>query len=1343
MLSTPTSSAAVEGSGCMGPQCMKISHPCVVSSMKLMPTGEPPQISGNLCVNVGSAKTPLNTQSENKCEFQLLTPPHQNQDSETMKKVDIVKELPLHLNAESDSSVETETFNITFPKEVPLGVTSEASNHRSSMHMQPEFDTEIIPWQSIDILNATPSHLPEDRCMHRRVSDVDSLLLQVHTGTSKPLMEPKITVQTNSPLMQLTEVLSNQDTGLVASQVESGDKPVSDIVNPEYLTLLPQDSQIIASSSTDTTVTKGGADLNELETTVEQILSEMSVQEELLDEASKFKFHSELKNEVLAAPILKTHVNIFSVLPHEETVIELLPRKCAGNICNEVKVKSEQATDSNIHESSTNFIDVCNAVQQTDLISHSAEAESTGKLDERRVVSLTPVPHSVMQRDATKHSNISEDRSDALYDYKWPDNWPDDIFAQVVDDAILPMSIGHLEPNSSRDSEWVNIWPNDSVMQISNSSEKSECMAWSTNLATDPFKSSCAPTDRNSVQITNHASKFDNAIQADVFDEVNPRHSLHELEETVSQLISDVEMDESQLLKNLSCLESAVVQHSHSVEDALLQSDHLGLEKTISNAKTPHYESFQKQEPFEDSRPIRAEVKVLVKTSDAGKEVIEIRSMREYLDAEVTPGQEGSLSVFSADLKSSKGVLEKFQKQQNFPQNVESSEKHIPLKLTQSSSGFRIDKNIQLSHELSQNDMPNRNLFQSVQIGSGLSKNVECVPLGNDQNQAYSSVLPEYQQRSIQKPFVLPPDRLLDDSAVHKPKMHKEKQKLHIKEGNKQHALGYGDQQHEQYRSEKTSHRYRQQQKTEQQLKAFESRNLEIRIEDNKENSKFSPEVQNIKYIEKVNEPQKVSEIGTDEKCQQVTVHQKSLLEQTQIFKDHKDEEKVQKIYPVGQHRKHGKNTEQEQKRQDGQFHHIQRLFIRSPDFTLSEPLNMLSLETSNKQQSVAVKEQSQHIKKLLVRSADFEDCITFPIVTPPSSLPTKLHPLSFTPFPPPQELPKTKLFENLPKAPLVSEEDLHSVSPLSHNSPPQNLFFSFLPMGNVSDMPDGLNTYTPLARWFSMPSLIMEPICPSSNTISLNGTTLSSCLTRVVSMPSLQDSLPSLHTQHNESCLSSYYSTDEGPKDKSALINDGNEMSLIRQNFSNTSHTSSPLSVPFSTFTRPDTQTSFWQQNSSSPLSPGFSRRHCDKTLGSSHSSPFSSHHNEAATSYTSAICSRHHGRKFPDVLKSVSSSYLPNPMITPLHKSPGTIRKHRQNHKSCVNTIACSQPPSSNMHGILDPWYLQTDYLLSPLVIPSGYCTWVPTPDQQIYSRGKDGADFKISVHRPISFTDNNLTK
>jgi hypothetical protein len=1301
--------------------------------MKLMPSRKLPQLSGTLSVRVGSSETPLHSQSE-KCEFQLLTSPSQSQDSEAMKQVDIVKERSPSIDTESDSSVENETLNISFSKEVPLGVTHEARNHRSSVHMQPEFDRielfpEIVLWQSTDILNTTPCCLHVESCIHRKVSEVDSLPLQAYIETSEPIMEPRMATQTNSPLMQLTEVLSIQDTELVGSQVESGDKPVSDIVNPEELTVLLRESQIVASSSTGATGTKHDAHVDQLETTVEQILSEMSVKEKLLDKAAKFKFHSELKNEVQAVPILKTHVNIFSVLPHEETVIELLPRKHTGKICanNEVEVKSEQDADNNIFESSTGFIDVCDAVQQADLISHSAEPESTGKLDEERVVSPTTVSHSVQQRDAAKHSNISEDRSDPLYDYKWPDNWPDKKFVQIADDTMLPMSSVHLESNSSRDSEWLNIWPIDSVMQIYNSSE---CMALPTNLATDLFKSSHAHNDGNSLQMTNHASRFDDDIESYVFDEDNPRHSLLEVEETVSQLVSDVEMDESQLLRNLSCLESAVVKHSHSSEDVVLQSEHLELEKTVSNTELPQYESSQKQEPFEDSRPIRAEVKVLVKTSDTGKEVIEIHSMREYLDTEVTPRQENIPFVFRADLKSSMGMLENFQEQKNVPQDLELSEEHTTLKLAQLSSGFRTDKNIQLSRELSQNDTPKTDMFENVQIGSGLSKNVECRPSVHDLNQAYSSVLPERQQHSIQKLFVLPHDRLLDDSAVQKPKMHKERQDLHIWKGYKQQALCNEDQQHKQYWSTKQSHKYRQQQNREQQLKEFESRNLEVKIQDNKEKSTFSPEVQNVKHIEKVKEPQKVSEIGTDGKCLQVIGHQQSVMQQTQIFQEHKEEEKVQTTHPGGQHRKHEQKLKEEQKREDREFHQIQRLFIRSPDFTLSEPLNMLSLETSNKQQSVAVKEQSQHIKKLLVRSADFEDCITFPIVTSPSSLPTNLHPLSFTPSPPPQKLPKTKLFANLSKVPLASEEDLHSASPLSQNTPPQNLFFSFLPMDDISDMPNGLNTYTPLARWLSMPSLVIEPVGPSSSTVPLNETTLSSCLTRVVSMPSLQDPISPLHTEHNESCLSLSHSTDEERKDWATQLYDGDETSLVMQNFSSTSQTSLPSSVPLSTFPRPDTQTSFWHQNSSSSLSPGFCRRHCDKTFFSSPSSPFSSCHNEGAIRYKSPICSRHHGRKSPDVCNSISSRNLPYPMITPLHKSPGTIRKHRQNHTSRVNTTACFQPPSSNMQGILDPWYLQTDFLLSPVVIPSGYCTWVPTPDQQMYSRGKEGADFKILI-------------
>jgi hypothetical protein len=1312
---------------------MKISHPHVVSSMKLMPSGQPPQMSGTLSASVGSSDTTLHTQSENKCKFQLLTPPNQSQDSKAMKQVD-VKELSPAVDTESDSSIEAETFNISFSKEVPLDVRSEARNHRSSVHMQPEFDLiqffpEILPWQSTDILNSTYSYLPVDRCIHKNVSEVDCLPPQVYIETSEPVVEPRMVTETNSPLMQLREVLSNKDTGLLASQLESGDKHISDTVNPEKLMIVPKESQIISSGFTDAAVTKGGVHFDDLETTGEQILSEVSVQDKISDETAKFEFHSELKNEVQAAPVLKTHVNILSVLPHEETVIELLPRKHTGKICadNEVEVKSEQGTGNNISENCADFINVCDAVQPADLINLFTEPESARKLDEKKVVSLASVPHSVEQRDVTKNSDVYEDGSDTLYDYQWAGNCPDEPFVQATDD-MLPMSSGHLESEICRDSEWLNMWPIDSVIQISDSSKESECMVFPTDWHIDPFISSYAHSDRNSLEMPNHASEFDDDIETNLFDEDNPRHSLHELEETVSQLVSDVEMDESQLLKNLSCLESAVIKHSQSNEAVVLQNDNLESEKTVSNTASTKYESSQKQEPFEDSKPIRAEVKVLVKTSDTGKEVIEIRSMREYLDTEVTLGRLDTPSVFRADLKPSIGMSKNIEEHENVPQKLELPEKHVPLKFPQSSSGFRIDKNVRLSHELLQNDIPKTNMFQNVHTENGMSKNSECVPPVHDLNKTYSSILPEHQQHLIQKLFVLPYDRLLDDSAVQKPKMYKERQRKHTHKAYEQQEFCCEDQQHEQYWSTKQSHKYRQKQETGRELKEFESSDLEMNVEDNRENAKLSPEIQNIKHTEDTKEPQKVCKAGTDGKCQKVMGHQQSVIGQTQIFQELKEEEKFPTIHPGGQHRNLKEKPKSEQKREDRQFHQIQRLFIRSPDFTLSEPLNMLSSEISNKKQSAAVKEQSQHIKKLLVRSADFEDHVTFPVITPPSSLPTDLRPLSITPSPPPQQLPKTKLFENLSKVRLGSEEDLQPVSPFSLNSSPQNLFFSFLPMDDMSDMSGESNIYPSLTGWLSMPSLVMEPVGPSSSTIPVNGTTLSSCLTRVASMPSLQDPISSLHIPHNESSLSSSHRTDEVPKAWATLLDDGNETSLIMQHFPYTSQTSSPSLLPLSTIPRQDTLTPFWQQNSSSHLSPGSTRRHCGKTFFSSPSSTFSSHYSETAIASRSPICSRHLGRNFPGILNSSSSHYVPKPIVKSLPKSPVRLRKHRNNHMSHMNTLTCFQPPSSNMQGILDPWYLQTDFLLSPVVIPSGYCTWVPTPDQQMYSRGKEGADFKI---------------
>jgi len=385
----------------------------------------------------------------------------------------------------------------------------------------------------------------------------------------------------------------------------------------------------------------------------------------------------------------------------------------------------------------------------------------------------------------------------------------------------------------------------------------------------------------------------------------------------------------------------------------------------------------------------------------------------------------------------------------------------------------------------------------------------------------------------------------------------------------------------------------------------------------------------------------------------------------------------------------------------------------------------MLPLEGSTKEQNPSVmgvrsatKEKPQQIKKLLVRSPDFEDCITFPLISPPSSLPPDLHPFSFTPSPPPQQLPKTKLFENLPKVHLASEEDLRSLSPLSQNLSLQNLSFSFLPMDNLSNMPDSSNTSTPPAQWLSMPSLAAgtaTPLRATSSTISVNGTTLSPSLTRVLSMPSLQDPTSHIITELHESCVSLSHSSDAKRKGWASLLDGEDETSLIMQSSCNTSQTNSPSSMRVSTFPSSDTLPSFWRPISSSPRLSGSSiRYHGNKSISSPPS--FSSLQNGTAIPHKYSMFSRHHERGLPYC--------CPNPTMTTPPRGPP--RQHTDSQESHENTSACPQTPLFNTQVVSDPWYLQTEFLLSPDIIPSGYCTWVPTPDQQSYSRGKEGVDF-----------------
>lgn len=1169
MLSTSAGSAAVEGSGCMEPHCMKPPHPQTVSNLRLITSEQLPHIPRTLPVNVGHSESTFHMQSEMRCEFQLPTFCSQRQGSELMEQTHTFQEFSQANDTESDLPVEIETFNINFPKEIPLSTgRSVANKHRTSVHIQSEFDlTQFFP-EIVSCQPTKPCQLPVEKTLPMNVSEVVSLPLETSVETVGLLTKPRMTspaaAQTNGRLMLITDLLSNEHEGLVSSQVASGDKSVNYIINPEEITVECKNLQTAASNYTEIAVSEDGSQLGNI---VEQVISEATVQESLLETTENFKFHSELKNEIQAAPIPETHVNVFTVLPHEETMIELLPRKITGklNIENEIRARLEQSTYNKKFESSTNVGNFHDTIQQNDLFGSIPESKSPDELGETNVLSPT-LSLFVKQRNSTKHSSKPEENSDPLCDYKWHDNW------------------------QMTNGKWCNMWPIDST-HISHNPEKSECPLFSTDCSTnDVFKSLCAQNDNTAVQVLVHESDFDEDIEVNVFVDDNLRHSLHEIEETIDQLVSDVEMDETQLLKHLSFLESPIVKSSGAVENDDVICDSLGSENTISSTAVTQNEGPKKQGHFENNRPVRAEVKLLVKTCDTGKEAIEIRSMKEYLDVEVVHGQEDSPSMYTTDLIASTCVSENFQEQPDFPQDLEPSAKHIPVKLMQSSSEFINDDSILHSHELSQNGSLKLKIFENIQLGSDLSKNMEPVSSMHDLKEGYTSVTSECrQEHNMGKYFHLSHDgKLLDDSTIQKPKMPKQREQ------------------------------------------------------------------------------------------------------------------------------------------EDRQLQQIQRLFIRTPNLALSEPLNMLPSGGSTKQQSSATNIKPHEIKKLLIRSPNYENFITFPIVTPPSSIPSDLRPLSITPTPPPQHLPKTKLFENLPRVPLASDEDLKSVSPLRQNISLENIFFSFLPIDDISDIPDGSNSCTHLSRSLSMPCLAVGIGSPSSTTIPLSEATLSHPLTRVVSMPLLQHAVYPIATELNETYVSSSHSSYAEPKDWTSVCGDEDEISLIMQSSSDTNQTSSPSTIPVSTFSRQDILAMFGQPKSSLPKSPGSSRSYHMKKCVSSPSSS-SSLHTEIVVPHISPNFSRYCGRKSPDFFNSMSLNNCPDLTKTP-PRSSGSPKQCRFSQNLNMSTLTCSQTTLSNTLGKSDPWYLQTEFLLSPVAIPSGYCTWVPTPDQQTYSRGKEGVNFEI---------------
>jgi hypothetical protein len=1150
--------------------------------MRSVSSEELPQISRTLPVNIGYFESTSHTQSEMQSEYQLPTLCTEKQGSELMEHTHIVQEFPQVSGTESDSSVQIETLNINFPKDIPLSCARNvACKHRTSVHVQSEFDlTQLFP-EIVPVQCTKPSHLPVEKTLCVNVSEVDSLPLETSVKTPELLMKPRITntvaVQMNGGLMLNTDLLSHKHAGLTSSHIANGNESLSNIINPEEITVECKSLQTASSNCTHTADSKGGY---QVENGVE-VISEVSMQENPLQRTENFKFHSELKNEIQAAPDQETHVNTFTMLPHEETMIELLPRKKTGklSIKNEIGARVEQGADSKKFEGSK-------TIAETDLISNIPKFSSPDKMGKTRVASPTS-PFSVKQRSTTDHSSKLEDNGDSLYDYKWTVNRPGEPVFIAIEDIMMPVPSEQLETTISGDGKRSLVWPIDSV-HVSHNPEEGEYLESPTNcFADDIFKPPCAQNDKNAIRMLVHERDFDDGIEVNDCVEDSSRYSLQEIAESIGQLVSDVEMDEAQLMKHLSCFQNPVVKSSDAHENNDAVSEHLESD-IISNIAVTQYEKGQKQEHFENSRPVRAEVKLLVKTCDTGKEAIEIRSMKEYLDIEVAYGQEDSSSLHVTDLKASTYMLENFQEQLDLPQNFESSAKSIPLKLMQSSSEFTNDECVLHPYEVLENDSFKLKVFENIQLGSDFSKKVVPMPSTDNIEQGHTSLTSERWQEHNLKFFHLSHDgKMLDDTAIQKLKTPKQ---------------------------------------------------------------------------------------GEQEKMQ---------------------------------------------------LQRIQRLFIRSPNLTLSEPLNMLPSEGSMRQQSSAAKIKPHEIKKLLIRSQNYEDFITFPIVTSSSSLPSDLKPLSIIPTPPPQHLPKTKLFENLPTVPLSSDEDLMSPSHLSQNISLKNIFFSFLPIDDISDIPGSSNSCTYFARWWSLPSVAVRTGSSSSSNIPLSGATFSYPLTRAVSMPCLQHPVCPVATEVHATHVSSSHSSDAEPKDWGSLHGDEDESSLIMQSSSDPNQTNLLSSAPVSLSSRSGILSVFGQPNFSLPRLSGSSRRNLMSKLSSSPSSSLSSLHTERIIPHMSSDLYRFDGRKSLNAFNSMSLNNYQSLIET----SPRPARSPRQcrcNQKSDMDTLTCPQTTPANTQSKLDPWYLQTEFLLSPVVIPSGYCAWVQTPDQQTYSRGKEGVDF-----------------
>ena len=1382
----------------------------------------------------------------------------QNQETHSDSHISKVEKETPTTNDGLNTSVEVETLNINISKDVPLTFgKNNKKQHRSSIHIQANNDpiqyitketSQILKDKLIEVHNQTPQtdFKSNANTLSPATDDNDSwfknqtlLTDKFPTEGNKPNEERVSNTLYKNPEVNLTQenkldITAVPNSNKVNISPKTANKSIISNTKPS-----PQVSDIKVSA-----VSQGNAELEELEATVERILSEVAVQESLLNPKDMYEYHAELKNEIQEVPQVEKHVNILNVLPNEETVIELLPRQnrnkrgiekkdetnhekleanekkiqshdksssslisrsvqlesgsliprypfkekpnepenkvnvhllkyfdqsCeAGQTTKQAEAKEEndnttKSNDNNIIKGytedpcntlsspivkrkiidnknkeqlaydppSNSYVDmqyvtpeqpksvnryeildiskpkkkqeidintyesVNNSIQKAKCVSlkelqydpfapskhHIAEQEVSDDINETRIPSnIAATPRSVKHKSALKHK--PEKRDDSVYDYKWPDNWPDEDPNNIPDDLVMLMSDD--EMNEDFKDNWSSVW---SINPPDPNSE--DLSKTSSNVALKFFAKNLLFTE-GKVQ----TNDFDDDIETNIFEEDNPQHSIRELEETMNQLVSEVEMDETQLLKHLSSLDNIpTLQEKFTLPSSTMEPEKLTNEAALHESST--------KSPSPNAKNVgnnkRAEVKLLIATKESGKKAIEVHSIDENVES--TVGVKNKNVPFTTDSKS----LHLNQPLKDVNELLSSSQTLSKVDILHTKDSSSIQSQFEVYSENSFCNTPTI-ISDNLQIENEDTGFIENRPELEDSKQMEKSIFPENSQFQIQ--------RLLVRTHGNEPetKITPKQSKSRRRKSNKS----------------KLPKTQTQNSENEKQQAIITYTNAEYNTDqpNSCENNLTQSKCQTPQNSKEIFLTEKLTPVETKLEEEQVQNSNMNIASQHELKFQEDNQEKVTGMHPKRRHRKHKKKSKQQEcKEETEQSQQIQRLFIRTPEITLNEPLDMIPVkqnisklcrESEDLKRNISEeKEKSHEIKKLLVRSPGSEDFLTFPISSLSRSMSPDLSPLSITPPPPPQQLPKTKLFANLPKVPLASEEDLRSISPMSSNISLQNLLISFFPMDESADSSDDSDTFIQPARWLSLPSLVvrtMTPMTASINTISLDNILIPPSLTRVVSLPSLQTSECAKIIDITESTETSSSNVDKESKAKvdwASLVDEEDESSC---NFYSDSYP-------------PITQTNT-QVNVTPSKSPR-SRRHHGKKLKNSSSTSLDTLIDNSATPSFSPRFSRRKRRKSPaNVFGSSYANYSFNPQDTPTPpRSPGARRHIRNERSSHRDPPSHSQSTSCIPNASSDPWYLQTEFLLPPSVIPSGYCTWVPNPDHQADSRGKEG--------------------